>query len=121
MADRTASIPLLGIASAFLKDWMPLIDEYYYCAFDLILLRWISDEKFGQTLLLSSDCCFCYGFRLCICNASWSYTCSLWSTGVPVPCYHISMSDIFPCLIPYSLGFVRLFPGLTLRSTTQSI
>jgi len=30
IADKTASAPILGLLSAFLKDWMPLIDEYYY-------------------------------------------------------------------------------------------
>ncbi|KAI0692789.1 peroxisome membrane protein [Cytidiella melzeri] len=29
-ADRTAHTPLLSILSAFLKDWIPLIDEYHY-------------------------------------------------------------------------------------------
>ena len=30
-ADRTAHTPVLSILSAFLKDWIPLIDEYHYC------------------------------------------------------------------------------------------
>ncbi|KIJ32048.1 hypothetical protein M422DRAFT_185048 [Sphaerobolus stellatus SS14] len=30
-ADKTASTPLLGLLSAFVKDWVPLIDDYYYC------------------------------------------------------------------------------------------
>jgi len=29
-ADKTASAPILGLLSAFVKDWVPLIDEYYY-------------------------------------------------------------------------------------------
>ncbi|KZV77080.1 peroxisome membrane protein [Peniophora sp. CONT] len=29
-ADKTANVPLINLASAFLKDWMPLIDEYHY-------------------------------------------------------------------------------------------
>ncbi|VDC01824.1 unnamed protein product [Peniophora sp. CBMAI 1063] len=29
-ADKTASVPLINLVSAFLKDWMPLIDEYHY-------------------------------------------------------------------------------------------
>ncbi|KAI0094855.1 peroxisome membrane protein [Irpex rosettiformis] len=29
-ADRTAHTPLLGILSGFIKDWIPLIDEYHY-------------------------------------------------------------------------------------------
>ena len=98
---------------------MPLIDEYYYCASDLILPQWISNEKSVQTLLLSSDCCFCYGSRLCIwtytCNASWSNVYSLWPTDVPVSCYHISMSNIFSLLISYSSIIVRLFLGMILR------
>ena len=31
-ADKAVHIPFLGIFSAFVKDWIPLIDEYYYCA-----------------------------------------------------------------------------------------
>lgn len=30
-ADRTTHTPILGLMSAFVKDWIPLIDEYYYC------------------------------------------------------------------------------------------
>lgn len=30
-ADRAAHAPLMGLFSALIKDWMPLIDEYYYC------------------------------------------------------------------------------------------
>ncbi|KAI0052852.1 peroxisome membrane protein [Auriscalpium vulgare] len=30
LADGTARIPVVGILGAFLRDWMPLIDEYYY-------------------------------------------------------------------------------------------
>ncbi|KDQ63594.1 hypothetical protein JAAARDRAFT_29616 [Jaapia argillacea MUCL 33604] len=29
-ADKTAHAPLLGLLSAFIKDWMPLIEDYYY-------------------------------------------------------------------------------------------
>ncbi|KAF8898786.1 peroxisome membrane protein [Infundibulicybe gibba] len=28
--DRTAQTPILGLVGAFAKDWIPLIDEYYY-------------------------------------------------------------------------------------------
>jgi peroxin-16 len=31
-ANRTATTPVLGVLSAFMKDWIPLIDEYHYCA-----------------------------------------------------------------------------------------
>ncbi|EJF66760.1 peroxisome membrane protein [Dichomitus squalens LYAD-421 SS1] len=30
IADKTAHTPFIGIFSAFVKDWIPLIDEYYY-------------------------------------------------------------------------------------------
>ncbi|CAL1695690.1 unnamed protein product [Somion occarium] len=30
IADSTANVPLLGLFSAVVKDWIPLIDEYYY-------------------------------------------------------------------------------------------
>ncbi|TDL28628.1 peroxisomal membrane protein PEX16 [Rickenella mellea] len=29
-ANKTSHAPLLGLISAFIKDWVPLIDEYYY-------------------------------------------------------------------------------------------
>jgi len=29
-ADKTAAVPLLGLISAFVEDYLPLIDEYYY-------------------------------------------------------------------------------------------
>jgi peroxin-16 len=31
-AAGVAHIPMLGLLSAFIKDWVPLIDEYHYCA-----------------------------------------------------------------------------------------
>ena len=31
-ADKTSNVPVVNLVSAFLKDWMPLIDEYHYCA-----------------------------------------------------------------------------------------
>ena len=31
LADRTANIPVVNLFSALVKDWIPLIDEYYYC------------------------------------------------------------------------------------------
>lgn len=30
-ADKAIDIPVLGVVGALLKDWMPLLDEYYYC------------------------------------------------------------------------------------------
>jgi hypothetical protein len=30
-ADKAARAPLMSLFSALIKDWMPLIDEYYYC------------------------------------------------------------------------------------------
>lgn len=30
LADRTSGAPILGIFGALVKDWMPLIDDYYY-------------------------------------------------------------------------------------------
>ncbi|KAH9858131.1 peroxisome membrane protein [Lenzites betulinus] len=31
-ADKTVHTPLIGVLGALVKDWIPLIDEYYYCA-----------------------------------------------------------------------------------------
>jgi hypothetical protein len=30
-ANKTSSIPLLNLFSAVINDWIPLIEEYYYC------------------------------------------------------------------------------------------
>jgi len=32
IADKVAHVPLLGLFGALVRDWMPLIDEYYYCS-----------------------------------------------------------------------------------------
>ncbi|GJJ08803.1 hypothetical protein Clacol_003022 [Clathrus columnatus] len=37
LADKTATAPVLGLFSAFVRDWMPLIDDYYYCEIVLFL------------------------------------------------------------------------------------
>jgi hypothetical protein len=34
LADSSAQWPVLNILGAFLRDWMPLIDEYYYCEYE---------------------------------------------------------------------------------------
>lgn len=31
LVDRTSHAPVLGLFSGFVHDWIPLIDEYYYC------------------------------------------------------------------------------------------
>ncbi|KAK0233128.1 peroxisomal membrane protein PEX16 [Armillaria fumosa] len=31
VAEKTFHVPLLGLFGALMKDWIPLIDEYYYC------------------------------------------------------------------------------------------
>ncbi|KAG2159819.1 peroxisomal membrane protein PEX16 [Suillus bovinus] len=30
VVEKTANTPILGILSSFVKDWIPLVDEYYY-------------------------------------------------------------------------------------------
>lgn len=37
-ATRTAQAPLLGLFGAFVKDWIPLIDEYHYCEYVPLLI-----------------------------------------------------------------------------------
>jgi hypothetical protein len=32
-AESSAQWPVLNILGAFLRDWMPLIDEYHYCEY----------------------------------------------------------------------------------------
>ena len=29
--DKTSGVPVLNLMSAFIKDWIPLIEDYYYC------------------------------------------------------------------------------------------
>ena len=31
LAEGSERWPILNILSPFLRDWMPLVDEYYYC------------------------------------------------------------------------------------------
>lgn len=31
LVEKTANMPLLNLLGAVVKDWIPLIDEYYYC------------------------------------------------------------------------------------------
>ena len=31
LANKALNVPVLGVVGALLKDWMPLLDEYYYC------------------------------------------------------------------------------------------
>ena len=31
VVDKTINVPVLGFVSALVKDWIPLINEYYYC------------------------------------------------------------------------------------------
>lgn len=59
IADKTARAPLIGVFGALVKDWIPLIDEYYYCAYFLPCLaghlgKCDADYFCGQTLLRSS-------------------------------------------------------------------
>ena len=32
-AAKTARVPVLGLFSSFIQDWIPLIEDYYYCEF----------------------------------------------------------------------------------------
>ncbi|KAL1690143.1 peroxisome membrane protein [Schizophyllum commune] len=41
-ADATAHRPVLGLVGSFVRDWVPLIDEYYYCEYLLRLCFRIS-------------------------------------------------------------------------------
>lgn len=36
VVDRTAQAPLLGLFGAFVKEWIPLINEYHYCKSHLL-------------------------------------------------------------------------------------
>ncbi|TFK30408.1 peroxisomal membrane protein PEX16 [Coprinopsis marcescibilis] len=37
--DRIANKPLLGLLGAFVHDWIPLIDDYYYCKIPSHIMR----------------------------------------------------------------------------------
>lgn len=44
--------PLLGLFGVLVKEWIPLIDEYYYCVFSGSLALHFTDVSF-QILLLN--------------------------------------------------------------------
>jgi peroxin-16 len=31
VVEKTANTPILGVLSSIVKDWIPLVDGYYYC------------------------------------------------------------------------------------------
>lgn len=33
VVEKTANTPIIGIISSLVKDWIPLVDEYYYCEY----------------------------------------------------------------------------------------
>jgi peroxin-16 len=33
VVKKTANTPILGVLSSIVKDWIPLVDEYYYCEY----------------------------------------------------------------------------------------
>lgn len=37
IAENIATKPIIGALSMIIRDWIPLIDEYYYCGCYLIL------------------------------------------------------------------------------------
>lgn len=53
-ANKTAHTPFVGIFSAFVKDWIPLIDEYYYCTLASVFHD-ICAHFYPQILLHSGD------------------------------------------------------------------
>ena len=52
--ESTARTPILGLLGALVKDWMPLIDDYYYCACLYRLMSQPLTDILLQTHLLSA-------------------------------------------------------------------
>lgn len=48
-ANRASKMPLLGLFGAFVHDWIPLIDEYYYCMCNLSFCKLVVLTPFLDT------------------------------------------------------------------------
>lgn len=80
-ADKTTQTPLIGVLGALVKDWIPLIDEYYYCA--------------------------CFSSRCARMSSVWALTTPSRRYCSIVPGWHIRVSlsclvRIYTCTIPSS-------------------
>ena len=42
IAEASERWPILNILSPFLRDWMPLVDEYYYCESESLSLLYVT-------------------------------------------------------------------------------
>lgn len=63
---RTSQAPLLGLFGALVKDWIPLIDTYYYCAYvffvehdthSLLFIRYCTLTPYMPCCTFFTECC----------------------------------------------------------------
>lgn len=40
LVEKTANLPIIGVVSSIVKDWIPLVDGYYYCEYFLMEPCW---------------------------------------------------------------------------------
>ena len=72
-ANKVAHTPVIGIFSAFVKDWIPLIDEYYYCWCS----RSRSRTRHLADMLFSRYCTLVIVFGVTMFFALYSYMCTI--------------------------------------------
>ena len=116
-AESSAQWPLLNIPGAFLRDWMPLIDEYHYCEYGHrhpILCAHVRIQIRPRSrihvfvyicpifVVNSAVVPYLSTFRLCVClwlsTVSTLFRCSY---CVPNPYHHcVSKADLNPEITP---------------------
>jgi hypothetical protein len=47
LVEKTANLPIIGVVSSIVKDWIPLVDGYYYCEYFLMEPCWFSLTETG--------------------------------------------------------------------------
>lgn len=68
VAERTLRTPIVGLFGSLLKDWIPLIDEYYYCELGICCEQKCLLTLYCRYGALIRDYCYCWA---CLCtNAS---------------------------------------------------
>lgn len=72
---RTSQAPLLGLFGALVKDWIPLIDTYYYCAYlvfvehdihSLLVVRYCTLTSNMPLLYFFTECCVLMVYSICV-------------------------------------------------------
>jgi len=44
LVEKTAGTPIIGVVSSIVKDWIPLVDGYYYCEYFLMDMLVFADR-----------------------------------------------------------------------------